>query len=81
MRSFKAVRFGWVRLPSSKHHPLDERQAAGDLLGSGVFPFADMPRQVVGPDVLAGLLACMAGETSAVRPVHGLGFWSHDRRH
>jgi alcohol dehydrogenase len=47
-------------------------RAAGDLLGSGLFPFADLPRQVVGPDGLAGLLACMAGETSAVPPVHGV---------
>jgi alcohol dehydrogenase len=47
-------------------------RAALDLLASGRYPFADLPRQVVGLDGAEGLVRTMAGETDAVPPVHGV---------
>jgi alcohol dehydrogenase len=47
-------------------------RAALDLLASGRFPFADLPRRTVGFDDLPHLLATMAGETDDTPPVHGV---------
>lgn len=47
-------------------------EAALDLLSSGRYPFEDLPRRVVGLDGADGLLATMAGESSAASPVHGV---------
>jgi len=46
-------------------------RAALDLLASGKYPFADLPRRVVGLDGVDGLLRAMAGEGDAP-PVHGV---------
>ncbi len=46
-------------------------RAALDLLASGKYPFADLPRQVAGLDDAAELLATMAGERG-VPPVHAV---------
>ncbi|MHB8465140.1 MAG: zinc-dependent alcohol dehydrogenase [Acidimicrobiales bacterium] len=46
------------------------RQAL-DLLASGRYPFADLPRASVGLDAVEGLLLTMAGEAGAP-PVHGV---------
>jgi alcohol dehydrogenase len=47
-------------------------RAALDLLASGRYPFADLPRRCVGLDGAADLLATMAGERDEVPPVHGV---------
>ena len=46
-------------------------RGALDLLASGKYPFADLPRRVVGLDDAAELLETMAGERG-VPPVHGV---------
>ncbi len=46
-------------------------RAALDLLATGRFPFADLPRCCVGLDAAEDLLATMAGERDDVPPVHG----------
>jgi alcohol dehydrogenase len=46
-------------------------RAALDLLGSGAYPFAELPRQTVGLDGAAELLETMAGERG-VPPVHAV---------
>lgn len=46
-------------------------RAALDLLARGTYPFADMPRQIVGLDGAAELLETMAGERG-VPPVHAV---------
>lgn len=53
---------------------VDEKayRAALDLLVSRRYPFEDLPRQCVGLDDAAGLLAVMGGETDAPAPVHGV---------
>ncbi len=50
----------------------DDHVAALDLLASGRYPFADLPREVVGLDGAEGLLARMAGESGRPPPVHGV---------
>lgn len=47
-------------------------RAALDLLVSGRYPFAELPRRRVGLDGAAGLLAQMAGDTATAPPVHGV---------
>ncbi len=47
-------------------------RAALDLLASGRYPFADLPRRCVGLDAAEELIATMAGERDGVRPVHGV---------
>jgi alcohol dehydrogenase len=47
-------------------------RAALDLLTSGRYPFASLPRRCVGLDDAADLLATMAGERDDVLPVHGV---------
>jgi alcohol dehydrogenase len=47
-------------------------RAALELLASGRYPFADLPRQCVGLDGTADLLATMAGDRGGVPPVHGV---------
>ncbi|MDT5237555.1 MAG: alcohol dehydrogenase [Mycobacterium sp.] len=47
-------------------------RAALDLLASGRYPFADLPRRCVGLDGAADLLATMAGDRDDVPPVHGV---------
>jgi alcohol dehydrogenase len=47
-------------------------RAALDLLASGRYPFADLPRRCVGLDAAGDLLATMAGERDGVPPVHGV---------
>jgi alcohol dehydrogenase len=46
-------------------------RAALDLLATGKYPFADLPRRVVGLDDADGLIRAMAGEGDAP-PVHGV---------
>ncbi len=50
----------------------DDYVAALELLATGHYPFADLPREVVGLDQAAGLLARMAGESGPPPPVHGV---------
>jgi alcohol dehydrogenase len=47
-------------------------RAALDLLASGRYPSASLPRRCVGLDGAADLLATMAGERDDVLPVHGV---------
>jgi alcohol dehydrogenase len=47
-------------------------RAALDLLASGRYPFADLPRRCVGLDAAEDLLAAMAGERDDAPPVHGV---------
>lgn len=47
-------------------------RAALDLLDSGRYPFADLPRRCVGLDGAHELLATMAGERDGTPPVHGV---------
>lgn len=47
-------------------------RAALDLLASGRYPFASLPRRCAGLDDAEDLLATMAGERDAVPPVHGV---------
>jgi alcohol dehydrogenase len=47
-------------------------RAALDVLASGRYPFADLPRRCVGLDEVGDLLATMAGERDNVPPVHGV---------
>jgi alcohol dehydrogenase len=47
-------------------------RAALELLASGRYPFADLPRRCVGLDGAEDLLATMAGEHDGVAPVHGV---------
>jgi alcohol dehydrogenase len=46
--------------------------AALDLLASGRYPFASLPRRCVGLDDAEDLLATMAGERDDIPPVHGV---------
>jgi alcohol dehydrogenase len=46
--------------------------AALDLLASGRYPFAELPRRCVGLEAAEDLLATMAGERDDVPPVHGV---------
>jgi alcohol dehydrogenase len=50
----------------------DAYRAALDLLIRGPFPFADLPREVVGFNGLARLLQRMSGESGPPPPVHGV---------
>jgi alcohol dehydrogenase len=47
-------------------------RAALDLLASGRYPFADLPRRQERLDGAEALLQCMAGEGDAPAPVHGV---------
>lgn len=47
-------------------------RAALDLLASGRYPFADLPRRVAGLDDAEDLVRTMAGESDAAAPVHGV---------
>jgi alcohol dehydrogenase len=47
-------------------------EAALRLLASRKYPFADLPRRVVGFDGASALLEAMAGESTAIPPVHGV---------
>lgn len=47
-------------------------RAALDLVASGRYPFASVPRQVVGLDDVALLLETMAGESATTPPVHAV---------
>ena len=47
-------------------------RAALDLLATGRYPFADLPRRIAGPDCLERLLQSMAGESDESAPVHGV---------
>ena len=51
---------------------LDDHAAALDLLAAGRFPFAELPREVVGLDGAEQLLARMAGESGPPPPIHGV---------
>lgn len=42
------------------------------LLASGRYPFADLPRSVVGLDGLDGLLQLLSGDVAGTPPVHGV---------
>ena len=47
-------------------------RAALDMLASGRYPFADLPRRCVRLEEAEDLLATMAGERDEVPPVHGV---------
>ena len=47
-------------------------QAALELLAGDRYPFADLPRSVVGLDGVEDLIRSLAGETDAPPPVHGV---------
>jgi alcohol dehydrogenase len=47
-------------------------RAAFDLLASGRYPFAELPRRVAGFDGLEALVQTMAGETGDTPPVHAV---------
>lgn len=47
-------------------------RAALDLLATGRYPFAELPRRCVGLDAADELLATMAGERDDAPPVHGV---------
>jgi alcohol dehydrogenase len=47
-------------------------RAALDLLASGRYPFAELPRRIAGLDEAEDLVRCMAGEGSGPPPVHGV---------
>jgi alcohol dehydrogenase len=47
-------------------------RAALDLLASGRYPFADLPRRTVGLDGVEHLIRAMAGEADDPPPVHGV---------
>jgi alcohol dehydrogenase len=47
-------------------------RAAMDLLASGRYPFADLPRRTAGFDDIEDLLLTMAGEGDGPPPVHGV---------
>ena len=47
-------------------------RSALDLLASGRYPFAELPRRCVGLEATEDLLATMAGERDVVPPVHGV---------
>jgi alcohol dehydrogenase len=47
-------------------------RAALDVLASGRYPFAELPRRCVGLDEAEVLLTTMAGERDGVPPVHGV---------
>jgi alcohol dehydrogenase len=47
-------------------------RAALDLLASGRYPFANLPRRCVGLEATEDLLATMAGECGDAPPVHGV---------
>jgi alcohol dehydrogenase len=51
---------------------LADHAAALDLLAADRYPFADLPREVVGLDGVADLLARMAGESASPPPIHGV---------
>ncbi len=46
--------------------------AALELLSSGRYPFADLPRRVVGLDDAESLLQVMAGDVDGIPPLHGV---------
>jgi alcohol dehydrogenase len=47
-------------------------RAALELLATGRYPFADLPRRVVGLDGAEDLIRSLAGETDSPPPVHGV---------
>ncbi|REO09153.1 alcohol dehydrogenase, partial [Mycobacterium tuberculosis] len=47
-------------------------RAALDLLVSGRYPFASLPRRCVRLEGAEDLLATMAGERDGVPPIHGV---------
>ena len=47
-------------------------RAALDLLATGRYPFADLPRAVVDLDGLPPLLELLAGDVPGTPPVHGV---------
>jgi alcohol dehydrogenase len=47
-------------------------RAALDLLATGAYPFADLPRVCAGFDQLEALLRAMSGEEGTEAPVHGV---------
>lgn len=49
-----------------------EYRAALDLLATGRYPFADLPRRCVGLDGVDDLIRSMAGESDDIPPVHGV---------
>ena len=50
----------------------EDHRAALDLLATGRYPFADVPREVVGLNGAADLLARMAGDPGPIPPIHGV---------
>jgi alcohol dehydrogenase len=60
-----------IRLEGALGVDVASYRAALDLLASGKYPFADLPRQVVGLDGAAELLETMTGERG-VPPVHAV---------
>jgi alcohol dehydrogenase len=50
----------------------DDALVPVEVLASGRYPFADLPRRCVGLDGADDLLAAMAGERGNPAPVHGV---------
>ncbi len=64
---FKEVTvIGALGVDASAYH------AALELLASGRYPFADLPRRVVGLDDTESLLRVMAGDADGIPPLHGV---------
>lgn len=51
---------------------VDAYRQAIDLLVTGRYPFADLPRQVAGFDEIEALIQLLAGERAGIPPVHGV---------
>lgn len=51
---------------------IDDYRAALDLIATGKYPFADLPRRTATLDEAEGLVRCMAGEGEGPPPVHGV---------
>jgi alcohol dehydrogenase len=51
---------------------IEEHQAALDLLGTGRYPFAELPRRCASLDDAEDLVRSMAGEGAGPPPVHGV---------
>ncbi len=66
------VVFKELRLLGALGVDCDAYTRALDLLASGKYPFADLPRKVADLDTLEPLIKTMAGEGDADIPVHAV---------
>lgn len=61
-----------LRIQGALGVDVEAYRAALELLASGRYPFADIPRRTVGFSELAGLLEDMSGGTGDAAPMHGV---------